>query len=98
MTPSIRPVPRLSSHIVRLRSGQRVGVLLGGEGVPLILVPGLSPAAEIYLGPLTAGATLGCKGFAIGLVPPGREPRPVHLARNTPPHRRLVREAAAGPC
>lgn len=92
MTTSIRPVPSLLSHVVRLRSGQRVGVLLGGEGVPLILVPGLSPAAEIYLGPLTAVATLGFKIVAIDFVPPGRETWPLDWAGDLHRYRRIVGE------
>ena len=65
--PSI-PVTRLTPHSLRLTDGQRIGVLVGGRGVPLVVAHGFSFAGAVYVQSLSRLASMGFKVIAVDLA------------------------------
>jgi pimeloyl-ACP methyl ester carboxylesterase len=64
------PIPfvRLASHTVRLPSGHRAGVTVGGTGVPLVLTHGFSVASGLYVQPLSRLASMGFMVVAVDMA------------------------------
>lgn len=56
---------RLSHHTIRLEDGHRVGVSVGGRGVPLVFLHGISLNRRVYLRLLSRLAGLGFTTIAI---------------------------------
>lgn len=62
------PVTRLTTHALRLADGQRVGVIVGGRGIPLVVAHGFSFAGMLYVRSLSRLASMGFKVVAVDLA------------------------------
>jgi len=62
------PVTRLTPHSLSLSGGQRIGVLVGGRGIPLVVAHGFSFAGAVYVQSLSRLATMGFKVIAVDLA------------------------------
>jgi pimeloyl-ACP methyl ester carboxylesterase len=62
------PLQRLRSHSIRLSDGHRVGVTVGGRGIPLVVAHGYSFAGGLYVQPLSRLASMGFRVLAIDLA------------------------------
>lgn len=62
------PVTRLETGTVRLSDGQRVGVAVGGRGIPLVVVHGFSFAGMVYVQSLSRLASMGFKVISVDLA------------------------------
>lgn len=60
-----RPRIRLAHHVVELDDGHRVGISVGGQGVPLVFMHGLALSRHAYLRMLSRVAGLGFQVVAI---------------------------------
>ena len=67
-TPRAIPVTRLMPHSLNLPGGQRIGVLVGGQGIPLVVAHGFSFAGALYVQSLSRLATMGFKVIAVDLA------------------------------
>lgn len=63
---------RLKHHIIVLDDGHRVGVTLGGSGVPFVFLHGLALDSQAYQGMLSRVASLGFMVVAIDAAGHGR--------------------------
>src|SRR2546423_9945161 len=66
------PLQRLHSHELRLSDGHRVGVTVGGRGIPLVVAHGFSFAGGLYVQSLSRLASMGFRVLAGDLARPGR--------------------------
>jgi pimeloyl-ACP methyl ester carboxylesterase len=62
------PVTRLTPHSLRLSDGHRIGVLVGGRGIPLVVSHGFSFAGAVYVQSLSRLASMGFKVIAVDLA------------------------------
>ena len=62
------PVTRLATHVVRLADGHRVGVAVGGRGIPLVVVHGFSFAGMVYVQSLSRLASMGFKVISVDVA------------------------------
>jgi pimeloyl-ACP methyl ester carboxylesterase len=62
------PLQRLRSHELRLSDGQRVGVTVGGRGIPLVVAHGFSFAGGLYVQSLSRLASMGFRVLAVDLA------------------------------
>ncbi|HEV7865828.1 MAG TPA: alpha/beta hydrolase, partial [Acidimicrobiia bacterium] len=62
------PFERLRSHSLRLSDGHRIGVTVGGRGIPLVVAHGFSFAGGLYVQSLSRLASLGFRVLAIDLA------------------------------
>jgi pimeloyl-ACP methyl ester carboxylesterase len=68
--PEAEPVPvsRLAVHQFRLADGQRVGLAVGGRGLPLVVAHGFSFGGMLYVQSLSRLASMGFKVVAIDMA------------------------------
>ena len=66
--PDSIPVTRLMPHSLTLSGGHRIGVLIGGRGIPLVVSHGFSFAGAFYVQSLSRLATMGFKVIAVDLA------------------------------
>ena len=59
------PLQRLRSHSLRLSDGHRIGVTVGGRGIPLIVAHGFSFAGGLYVQSLSRLASMGFRVLAV---------------------------------
>lgn len=59
------PMERLRSHSLRLTDGHRVGVTVGGRGIPLVVAHGFSFAGGLYVQSLSRLASMGFRVMAV---------------------------------
>ena len=59
---------RLRSHELRLSDGHRVGVTVGGRGIPLVVAHGFSFAGGLYVQSLSRLASMGFRVLAVDLA------------------------------
>src|SRR5256714_1216050 len=62
------PLQRLRSHELRLSDGHRVGVTVGGRGIPLVVAHGFSFAGGLYVQSLSRLASMGFRVLAVDLA------------------------------
>ncbi|MGH9002738.1 MAG: alpha/beta fold hydrolase [Acidimicrobiia bacterium] len=62
------PATRLATATLRLADGQRVGVAVGGRGIPLVVAHGFSLAGMLYVQSLSRLASMGFKVIAVDLA------------------------------
>jgi pimeloyl-ACP methyl ester carboxylesterase len=62
------PVSRLATHRFRLAGGQRVGLAVGGRGIPLVVVHGYSVAGMLYVQSLSRLASMGFRVVAVDMA------------------------------
>jgi pimeloyl-ACP methyl ester carboxylesterase len=62
------PLQRLRSHSLRLSDGRRVGVTVGGRGIPLVVAHGFSFAGGLYVQSLSRLASMGFRVLAVDLA------------------------------
>ncbi len=74
MASSTLGLPRLSSHSLYLSDGQRVGVTVGGRGIPLVVAHGFSFAGGLYVQSLSRLASMGFRVLAVDLAGHGNSP------------------------
>src|SRR5256714_14434747 len=82
------PLQRLRSHELRLSDGHRVGVTVGGRGIPLVVAHGFSFAGGLYVQSLSRLASMGFRVLAGDLDGHGggaRPRRPGGRPRGRPP-------------
>jgi pimeloyl-ACP methyl ester carboxylesterase len=66
--PTTVPATRLATANLRLADGQRVGVAVGGRGIPLVVAHGFSFAGMLYVQSLSRLASMGFKVIAVDLA------------------------------
>jgi pimeloyl-ACP methyl ester carboxylesterase len=66
--PHAVPVTRLTPHSLSLPGGQRIGVMVGGQGIPLVVAHGFSFAGAVYVQSLSRLATMGFRVIAVDLA------------------------------
>ncbi len=66
--PHTVPATRLATATLRLADGQRVGVAVGGRGIPLVVAHGFSFAGMLYVQSLSRLASMGFKVIAVDLA------------------------------
>jgi pimeloyl-ACP methyl ester carboxylesterase len=66
------PLQRLRSHELRLSDGHRVGVTVGGRGIPLVVAHGFSFAGGLYVQSLSRLASMGFRVLAVDLAGHGQ--------------------------
>ncbi|MGH8972655.1 MAG: alpha/beta fold hydrolase [Acidimicrobiia bacterium] len=66
--PTTIPATRLATANLRLADGQRVGVAVGGRGIPLVVAHGFSLAGMLYVQSLSRLASMGFKVIAVDLA------------------------------
>lgn len=66
--PHTIPATRLATAHLRLSDGQRVGVAVGGRGIPLVVAHGFSFAGMLYVQSLSRLASMGFKVIAVDLA------------------------------
>ncbi len=66
--PTTIPTTRLATANLRLADGQRVGVAVGGRGIPLVVAHGFSFAGMLYVQSLSRLASMGFKVIAVDLA------------------------------
>lgn len=59
------PLQRLRSHSLRLSDGRRIGVTVGGRGIPLVVAHGFSFAGGLYVQSLSRLASMGFRVVAV---------------------------------
>jgi pimeloyl-ACP methyl ester carboxylesterase len=62
------PLQRLRSHSLRLSDGHRIGVTVGGRGIPLVVAHGFSFAGGLYVQSLSRLASMGFRVMAVDLA------------------------------
>src|SRR5438132_1443405 len=62
------PLQRLRSHSLRLSDGHRIGVTVGGRGIPLVVAHGFSFAGGLYVQSLSRLASMGFRVLAVDLA------------------------------
>ena len=62
------PVQRLRSHSLRLSDGRRIGITVGGRGIPLVVAHGFSFAGGLYVQSLSRLASMGFRVLAVDLA------------------------------
>src|SRR5688572_33031704 len=62
------PLQRLRSHQLRLSDGHRIGVTVGGRGIPLVVAHGYSFAGGLYVQSLSRLASMGFRVLAVDLA------------------------------
>lgn len=62
------PFQRMRSHSLRLSDGHRIGVTVGGRGIPLVVAHGYSFAGGLYVQSLSRLASMGFRVMAIDLA------------------------------
>jgi pimeloyl-ACP methyl ester carboxylesterase len=62
------PLQRLRSHSLRLSDGHRIGVTVGGRGIPLVVSHGFSFAGGLYVQSLSRLASMGFRVMAVDLA------------------------------
>src|SRR5882762_10119999 len=62
------PLRRLRSHSLRLSDGHRIGVTVGGRGIPLVVAHGFSFAGGLYVQSLSRLASMGFRVLAVDLA------------------------------
>jgi len=62
------PLQRLRSHSLRLSDGHRIGVTVGGRGMPLVVGHGFSFAGGLYVQSLSRLASMGFRVLAVDLA------------------------------
>ena len=62
------PLQRLRSHDLRLSDGHRIGVTVGGRGIPLVVAHGFSFAGGLYVQSLSRLASMGFRVLAVDLA------------------------------
>jgi pimeloyl-ACP methyl ester carboxylesterase len=62
------PVTRLSTHVLRLSDGHRIGIMVGGRGIPLIVAHGFSFAGMLYVQSLARLASMGFRVVAVDMA------------------------------
>jgi pimeloyl-ACP methyl ester carboxylesterase len=62
------PATRLATATLKLAGGQRVGVAVGGRGMPLVVAHGFSFAGMLYVQSLSRLASMGFKVIAVDLA------------------------------
>jgi pimeloyl-ACP methyl ester carboxylesterase len=62
------PATRLATANLRLSDGHRVGVAVGGRGIPLVVAHGFSFAGMVYVQSLSRLASMGFKVIAVDLA------------------------------
>jgi pimeloyl-ACP methyl ester carboxylesterase len=62
------PLQRLRSHSLRLSDGHRIGVTVGGRGIPLVVAHGYSFAGGLYVQSLSRLASMGFRVLAVDLA------------------------------
>src|SRR2546423_10457928 len=95
------PLQRLRSHELRLSDGHRVGVTVGGRGIPLVVAHGFSFAGGLYVQSLSRLASMGFRVLAVDLAghgggPPPRAPRAGPRAPPPLPRPRRPRRPGGG--
>lgn len=66
--PHTVPSTRLATANLKLADGQRVGVAVGGRGIPLVVAHGFSFAGMLYVQSLSRLASMGFKVIAVDLA------------------------------
>lgn len=66
--PLTTPATRLATANLRLPDGHRVGVAVGGRGIPLVVAHGFSFAGMVYVQSLSRLASMGFKVIAVDLA------------------------------
>ena len=84
------PVTRLSTHSLRLSDGQRIGVMVGGRGIPLVVAHGFSFAGAVYVQSLARLASMGFKVIAVDLAGHGGSAALAKRARELDEYRRFL--------
>jgi pimeloyl-ACP methyl ester carboxylesterase len=64
--------PRLSHQTIQLADGHRVGVTIGGEGIPLVILHGIALNTRVYTRFLSRLSTYGYRVIAIDAAAHGR--------------------------
>jgi pimeloyl-ACP methyl ester carboxylesterase len=72
--PSTVPLQRLRSQTLSLSDGHRVGVTVGGRGIPLVVAHGFSFAGGLYVQSLSRLASMGFRVLAVDLAGHGNTP------------------------
>ena len=62
------PLERVRSHSLRLSDGHRIGVTVGGRGIPLVVAHGFSFAGGLYVQSLSRLASMGFRVLAVDLA------------------------------
>ena len=62
------PLQRLRSHSLRLSDGHRIGVTVGGRGIPLVVGHGFSFAGGLYVQSLSRLASMGFRVLAVDMA------------------------------
>src|SRR5438270_7461964 len=62
------PLQRLRSHSLHLSDGHRIGVTVGGRGIPLVVAHGFSFAGGLYVQSLSRLASMGFRVLAVDLA------------------------------
>ena len=62
------PLQRLRSHSLRLSDGHRIGITVGGRGIPLVVAHGFSFAGGLYVQSLSRLASMGFRVMAVDLA------------------------------
>ncbi|HVW33231.1 MAG TPA: alpha/beta hydrolase [Acidimicrobiia bacterium] len=62
------PRQRLRSHTLRLSDGRRIGLTVGGRGIPLVVAHGFSFAGGLYVQSLSRLASMGFRVLAVDLA------------------------------
>src|SRR2546423_7192559 len=81
------PLQRLRSHSLRLSDGHRIGVTVGGRGIPLVVAHGFSFAGGLYVQSLSRLASMGFRVLAVDLAGHGGSTRPRARGRGLRAHR-----------
>lgn len=84
------PLTRLDSHTLRLSNGQRVGISVGGQGIPLVLAHGFSFAGGVYVQSLARLGSMGFKVIAVDLAGHGTSAALVGGGHNLDEYRRFL--------
>jgi pimeloyl-ACP methyl ester carboxylesterase len=62
------PLERVRYHSLRLSDGHRIGVIVGGRGIPLVVAHGFSFAGGLYVQSLSRLASMGFRVVAVDLA------------------------------
>jgi len=62
------PLQRVRSHSLRLSDGHRIGVTVGGRGIPLVVAHGFSFAGGLYVQSLSRLASMGFRVLAVDMA------------------------------
>ncbi|MGH8998400.1 MAG: alpha/beta fold hydrolase [Acidimicrobiia bacterium] len=84
---------RLATHTLRLPGGQRCGVAVGGQGIPLVLTHGFSLAGGLYVQCLSRLASMGFLVVAVDLAGHGGSAQLLSSRYDLDEYRRFLADA-----